>query len=142
MAKFEKGNKAAVGRKENGQGRPNKQQMETKRLAAAHALKYLETHYLKGAADAMGMLASGKGPRGGKTPAWLKRVHPNSVHALIAKFIPDAPRRIDLGLADTMEDFVDQVMSGKVYEGMNEDEEDAEIVGGKPAIEDKTEEPK
>lgn len=133
---FQKGNKAAVGRRANGQGHPTREQMEAKRLAAAHALKYLETHYLKGAADAMGMLATGKGPRGGKLPAWLKDVHPQSAQALLAKFIPDAPRRIDLGLADTMEDFVGQVVSGEIYADMEEDE--AEIV--QPAIEDKTEE--
>ena len=136
MAKFGPGNKAAANREKKSPGRPTKEVVERKKLAAAHALKYLEDHYLKGAVDALGMMAVGHGPRGGKLHKRLERVNPQAVYKLLDKFIPDAPRRIDLGLADTMEDFVGQVVSGEIYKAM--EEEEAELVN--PAIEDKTEE--
>lgn len=129
---FPKGHKFAKGGKRPGAGRPTRHDAEVKRLAGEMAKKYLETKYLKAALDVFGMLATGKGPNGGKLPKGLS-IDPATVREFVSKFVPPAPRQIDLGLADTMEDFASRVINGE----FEEQPEEAELV--RPAIEDKRE---
>lgn len=100
-------------------------------LAAATVSKYLE-QALGGITDTYILAAGGTLPY--KSRGRLKNVPYSEVtnrHA-IDRFVPPAPRKIDLGLADTAEDFIAKVNTGyysKILKEKHPEIELAEIVG-------------
>lgn len=96
-------------------------------LAGEMLAQYLQAQ-LKDVADVYIAAAKGGKIRGTRKTIPLDLT---TTRDYIGKFAPPAPRKVDLGLADTADDFLTKVMEGEY-----EEEEEAEIVGG--MIEDKS----
>lgn len=138
---FKKGHKLSKGGSRPNSGRPKWQESLDRKaremaipLAAGMAAKELEK-CLGGILDTYVLAAGGELPF--PTRGRPKKVpyDPTTNRHAIDRFVPPAPRKIDLGLADTFEDFADKVVSGhyeKIFKEKYPDATPAEIVESQP----------
>lgn len=116
--KFKKGNKAAKGgRRTPSGGRPSKEQVALKRLAAENTKKYIEGK-LKTIVDAYISLATGQ--RCGNS---RKKLDPATCRHAIERFLGPAPRTLTLDLAETVESFYEHVQKEDGEQGKPEEKE-------------------
>ncbi len=113
--KFQKGNKFSKGgTKGNKGGRPSKEKVEARKLAADMVKRYVEDR-LKPIVDAYISAATGK--RCGDS----RRRFDNATNRhVIERFLGQAPRTLTLDLQDTVESFFEHVMDEDGKQGKEE----------------------